>query len=88
MCCSSKSVEVIDSSSRYPLQHGNYKKSINEILMSQNNSSINIPESSTEKKTLISKGEKALENGNYSEVLQIIKNWYHIIPKMIVVILV
>ena len=32
MCCSSKSVEVIDSSSRYPTQHGNYDKNLSDII--------------------------------------------------------
>ena len=37
MCCSSKSVEVIDSSSRYPTQHGNYNKNLTDIINSKNN---------------------------------------------------
>ena len=64
MCCSSKSVEVIDSSSRYPTQHGNYKKSINGLFSNKssqidsNNNDDNMPKTSNEKKTLISKGER------------------------------
>ena len=81
MCCSSKSVEVIDSSSRYPQHHGNFQKSSieNAQTISNNNNEENIlPKTSSQKKTLQSKGTTAIELGEYSEA---ITNYKEIISK-------
>ena len=75
MCCSSKSVEVIDSSSRYPLQQGYYNRSLNNILSQgkEKKERVVISITSKGKGTLQSKAEKALEKGDYAEAIKLYK---------------
>ena len=73
MCCSSKSVEVIDSSSRYPQQHGNFKKSNIELSSQNTINNNNIPKTSSQQKTLLIKGEKASQKEDYSEAIKTYK---------------
>ena len=81
MCCSSKSVEVIDSSSRYPTQHGNYDKNLANIIKSKNDDTDdNIPQTSKEIKTLMSKGERATQKGDYSEAIKTYKEMISYYP--------
>ena len=75
MCCSSKSVEVIDSSSRYPLQQGYYNQSINKIIENgqKKKERVVISVTSKERSTFIAKAEKALEREDYEEAIKLYK---------------
>ena len=75
MCCSSKSVEVIDSSSRYPLQQGYYNPSINTIVENgkKQKERIVISITSKERSTFISKAEEALKKEDYAEAIKTYK---------------
>ena len=75
MCCSSKSVEVIDSSSRYPLQQGYYNPSINTIVENgkKQKERIVISITSKERSTFLSKAEEALKKEDYAEAIKTYK---------------
>ena len=74
MCCSGKSVEVIDSSYRYPENHGTRVNNMSDVLKNKNsNSNENKKKFTSDQKILLKKGEKAVELGNYNEAIEIYK---------------
>ena len=74
MCCTNKSVEVIDSSSRYPLQQGYYKDSMYKIIENENvKKKVVISVTSKERTTFLSKAEKAIEKEDYLEAINLYK---------------
>ena len=82
MCCSSKSVEVIDSSSRYPLQQGYHNQSMYDILKNekQKNDNIVISVESKSRSTLLSKAKKAVDNKDYAEAINVYKEMIKYFP--------
>ena len=75
MGCSVKNVEVIDSSSRYPLQQGYYNRSLNEIIenKTEKKERVVVSVTSKERSTFLSRAEKAVEYENYTEAVKIYK---------------
>ena len=75
MGCSVKNVEVIDSSSRYPLQQGYYNRSLNEIIenKTEKKERVVVSVTSKERSTFLSRAEKAMEYENYTEAVKIYK---------------
>ena len=63
MCCSKKSVEVIDSSTKNPQQRGSLQKSNSEV----SNSNINNINNNIDKKNQTIKEEKSTKKEDYTE---------------------
>ena len=82
MCCTNKSVEVIDSSSRYPLQQGYFNKSMNKIIENetQKSNTVVISVTSKERSTFLSKAEKAIEKEDYVEAINLYKEMMFYYP--------
>ena len=79
MCCNNKTVEVIDSSSRYSHLYRKQNKSLNDILVNQHINNNNQNESSSKRK-LSQKAEEATEKQNYSEAIAIYKEIISVYP--------
>ena len=80
MCCSKKSVEVIDSSSRYPQQQGK-NSPLYYLLENHKESEGDKEEKPKTKSGLMSKAEKAEENGNYPEAILLYKSVINDFPE-------